>query len=153
MPGDEDEAEDPSARSESGGAFRDVLLVASGLLVGVLLALYLADPDGDAAQLGADDADADAESDDAELEERVLEAFANDPILSERAIEIGSLPEGVITLDGRVHSRREVTYASTIAGGTPGVAGVVSRLLVRADEQDDIPDGDEARGAGAPAAE
>ncbi len=146
----EDAAEDPSApRSDSEWALRDLLLVAGGLLVGVLLGIYLADPGEEAAPVE----DAEGASEDAELEERVLEAFANDPVLSERAIEIGSLADGVITLAGRVHSRREVTYASTIAGGTPGVAGVVNRLLVRVDEQDEVPDADEGRDAEAPAAE
>jgi hypothetical protein len=145
----EDAAEDLAApRTESGG-LRDLLLVASGLLVGVLLGIYLADPGDDPAPFATDEDD----SEDAELEERVLEAFANDPVLSERAIEIGSLSDGGITLAGRVHSAHEVTYASTIAGGTPGVVRVVNRLLVRADEQDEIPDPDEARDAEAPAAE
>ncbi|MEO7367605.1 MAG: hypothetical protein ABIZ36_06595, partial [Gemmatimonadaceae bacterium] len=33
-----------------------------------------------------------------ELEERVLEAFRNDPILSERAIDIGAIDEGIVEL-------------------------------------------------------
>src|ERR1700754_2212220 len=40
---------------------------------------------------------------DSGLEERVLEAFRNDPILSERAIDIGAISDGVIELAGWVN--------------------------------------------------
>ena len=36
------------------------------------------------------------------LEERVLEAFHNDPVLAERAIDIGAIGTGVIELTGWV---------------------------------------------------
>lgn len=54
------------------------------------------DPDSD------DDFDTPAVSLDGaeELEERVLEAFRNDPILSERAIDIGADEAGIIELTG-----------------------------------------------------
>jgi hypothetical protein len=70
-----------------------------------------------------------------ELEERVLEAYRNDPILSERAIDIGAIDEGIIELTGWVHAPEEATHAVTIARGTPGVETVVNRLAVR-DEED-----------------
>ena len=42
-----------------------------------------------------------------ELEERVLEAFINDPIMSERAVDIGALGEGIIELTGWVYTDDE----------------------------------------------
>src|SRR5690606_901111 len=82
-----------------------------------------------------DDADYDDEdyepTEEEELEERVLEAFRNDPILSERAVDIGALGSGVIELTGWVHEPEESTHAVTITRGTPGVETVVNRLVVR----------------------
>jgi hypothetical protein len=69
------------------------------------------------------------------LEERVLEAFNNDPILAERAIDIGTLGSGVIELAGWVDSDDEAEHAMTIARGVPGVDTVVNRLLVDDEEQ------------------
>lgn len=71
----------------------------------------------------------------AELEERVLEAFRNDPILSERAVDIGAIGEDVIELTGWVHTDDEADHAVTVARGTPGVGTVVNRLLVGEEEQ------------------
>lgn len=70
-----------------------------------------------------------------ELEERVLEAFRNDPILSERAIDIGALGRGTIELTGWVHAPDEATHAVTITRGTPGVETVVNRLTVREEDE------------------
>jgi hypothetical protein len=74
----------------------------------------------------------DAEEDDVDsiLEERVLEAFRNDPILSERAVDIGSVGEGTIELAGWVHTEDEAQHAVTIARGIPGVETVVNRITV-----------------------
>jgi hypothetical protein len=74
--------------------------------------------------------DADEEDEDAVLEERVLEAYRNDPILSERAVDIGAIGEGVIELAGWVHDEGEVAHAITIARGVPGVETVVNRMAV-----------------------
>lgn len=71
----------------------------------------------------------------AELEERVLEAFENDPTLGERAVDIGALGEGVIELSGWVHTDDESEHAVTIARGVPGVETVVNRLTVGEDEE------------------
>lgn len=68
---------------------------------------------------------------DQRLDARVLEAFANDPILSERAVEIEEDGDGRILLHGRVHAAREVALAVTIARGVPGVSDVRQRLRVR----------------------
>jgi len=70
-----------------------------------------------------------------ELEERVLEAYHNDPILSERAIDIGAIDEGIIELTGWVYAAGEAEHAVTVARGTPGVDTVLNRLTVRAEEE------------------
>jgi len=77
-----------------------------------------------------EDADEIDEEDEA-LEERVLEAFRNDPTLSERAIDIGAIGDGIIELTGWVHQADEATHAVTITRGVPGVETVVNRLDVR----------------------
>ncbi|MEO6865818.1 MAG: BON domain-containing protein [Gemmatimonadaceae bacterium] len=69
-----------------------------------------------------------------ELEERVLTAYHNDPILSERAIDIGAIDEGIIELTGWVYAASEAEHAVTVARGTPGVDTVLNRLAVRAEE-------------------
>ena len=68
------------------------------------------------------------------LEERVLEAFRNDPTLSERAVDIGAVGEAIIELTGWVHSDDEAHHAVTITRGVPGVDTVVNRLEVREEE-------------------
>lgn len=65
------------------------------------------------------------------LDARVLEAFANDPVLAERAVEIEEADDGRIVLHGRVHSAREVAHAVTVARGVPGVTAVKQKLAVR----------------------
>src|SRR6476620_10315196 len=47
-----------------------------------------------------DEVESEMDEDDQELEERVLEAFRNDPTLSERAIDIGAIGDGIIELTG-----------------------------------------------------
>src|SRR5207237_5779995 len=69
-----------------------------------------------------------------ELEERVLEAFRNDPTLSERAIDIGAVEDGIIELTGWVNSDEESHQAVVVARGVPGVETVVNRLVVSPDE-------------------
>jgi hypothetical protein len=69
------------------------------------------------------------------LEERVLEAFNNDPILAERAIDIGSLGSGIIELAGWVDNDSEAEHAMTVARGVPGVDTVVNRLLIDDEER------------------
>jgi len=69
-----------------------------------------------------------------ELEERVLEAFRNDPILSERAVDIGAVEDGIIELTGVVNSDDESHQAVVVARGVPGVDTVVNRLTIGAEE-------------------
>ena len=77
------------------------------------------------------------ETEGSELEERVLEAFRNDPILSERAIDIGGIGEETIELAGWVTSEEEAELAVVLARGVPGVSTVVNRIAV-GDEEDRI---------------
>ncbi|HTJ22284.1 MAG TPA: BON domain-containing protein [Gemmatimonadaceae bacterium] len=72
---------------------------------------------------------------DESLEERVLEAFRNDPVLSERAIDIGSISEAVIELAGWVETDDEAEHAVTIARGVPGVETVVNRIAIGDEER------------------
>lgn len=69
-----------------------------------------------------------------ELEERVLEAFSNDPVLQERPIDIGAISDGIIELTGWVNAESEVQHAVTVARGVPGVDTVVNRVGVRPEE-------------------
>lgn len=69
-----------------------------------------------------------------ELEERVLEAFRNDPILCERAIDIGAIEEGIVELTGWVNADDESHQAVVVARGVIGVETVVNRLAVHAQE-------------------
>ena len=69
-----------------------------------------------------------------ELEERVLETFRNDPILSERAVDIGAIGRGIIELTGWVHAEDESHHAVVVTRGVPGVETVVNRLTVREEE-------------------
>ena len=81
-----------------------------------------------------DEIEEDVERDE-ELEDRVLEAFRNDPILCERAVDIGSLGPGIIELAGWVENDDESQHAVTLAGGVPGVTTVVNRMMVGAREE------------------
>jgi hypothetical protein len=70
-----------------------------------------------------------------DLEERVLEAFRNDPILSERAIDIGGIGEGTIELAGWVTTEEEAEHAVVLARGVPGVVTVLNRIAVGEEEE------------------
>jgi osmotically-inducible protein OsmY len=83
-----------------------------------------------------EDDEIEGEERDEELEDRVLEAFRNDPILCERAVDIGSLGPGIIELAGWVESDEEAQHAVTIARGVPSVATVVNRVTVGAREEE-----------------
>ena len=69
------------------------------------------------------------------LEERVLEAFRNDPILSERAIDIGGIGEATIELAGWVTTEDEAEHAVTLARGVPGVSTVLNRIAIGEEEE------------------
>jgi hypothetical protein len=77
-------------RGAAAGASEDALRGAHGV----------ADEEDEFADVEEDELE--SEDYDESLEEHVLEAFRNDPILSERAIDIGSLSDAVIELAGWV---------------------------------------------------
>ena len=128
-----------------------LLYLAAGAVLGLAAGLVVADRFGGFSSItaklrervgrvrDADDEESDAEldEDDEALEERVLEAFRNDPTLSERAIDIGAIGDGIIELTGWVHEPDEATHAVTITRGVPGVETVVNRLDVRLGEPED----------------
>jgi len=104
----------------------------------------LIDEDGDdIGRTAATDADEDFNGMDASdeddttplIEERVLEAFNNDPILAERAVDIGAVGDGIIELAGWVDTDDEAVHAMTIARGVPGVDTVINRLLIEEEEE------------------
>ena len=74
---------------------------------------------------------------DAALEERVLHAFRRDAVLSERAIDIGAIGEGIIELSGWVETQDESELAMAVTRSVPGIVTVVNRLFVGADEEDE----------------
>jgi hypothetical protein len=124
-----------------------LLYLAAGAVLGLAAGLVVADRFGGFSALtqkvrdrvgrrfddaqDEDDLDSEVDEEDEALEERVLEAFRNDPILSERAIDIGAIGDGIIELTGWVHEPDEATHAVTITRGVPGVETVVNRLDVR----------------------
>jgi hypothetical protein len=135
-----------------------LLYLAAGAVLGLAAGLVVADRFGGFSSLTAklrdrvgrlrdydDESDSEIDEEDEVLEERVLEAFRNDPVLSERAIDIGAIGDGIIELTGWVHEADEATHAVTITRGVPGVETVVNRLDVRvagsevAEEIDDDP--------------
>ena len=75
------------------------------------------------------------ESESSGLEEHVLEAFRNDPILCERAIDIGGIGAATIELAGWVTTDDEAEHAVTIARGVPGVQTVLNRIAVGEEEE------------------
>ncbi len=79
--------------------------------------------------------DSDSEVNEA-LEESVLRAFRRDAVLSERAIDIGAIGEGIIELSGWVETREESDHAMAVTRKVPGIITVVSRLFIGADEED-----------------
>jgi len=109
--------------------------------------------DGHDEALDDEDSDEDDEDDDGDisadeiLEDRVLDAFSNDPILAERAIDIGAINAATIELTGHVFAAAESERATTLARGVPGVTTVVNRLAIRADEQDEDEFADERAAA------
>ncbi|MDF2771496.1 MAG: transport-associated protein [Geminicoccaceae bacterium] len=136
-----------------------LLYLAAGAVLGLAAGLVVADRFGGFSALTKkvrdrvgrlaefDDEDYEDEvelnEDDEALEERVLEAFRNDPVLSERAIDIGAIGDGIIELTGWVHEPDEATHAVTITRGVPGVETVVNRLDVRTATSEDAMDIDD----------
>lgn len=97
----------------------------------------------------ADDELVDEERD-TDLEDRVLEAFRNDPTMSQRGIDIGSVGRGIVELSGWVDTDDEAEYAVTLARGVPGVVTVLNRLGV-GDEEEALAEAARRRAEGDPA--
>jgi hypothetical protein len=151
-------------RDDDSSSSRGLLFLAAGAAAGIALGVFLAQRAGgfsalssqvrerlgagdllrrrgraEAAHGVAEDEDEgdDFEADEAEeLEERVLEAFRNDPILAERAVDIGAVGEGIIELTGWVHDESESDHALVLTRGVPGVTTVVNRLDISSEEQE-----------------
>ncbi|MGH7625617.1 MAG: BON domain-containing protein [Gemmatimonadaceae bacterium] len=68
--------------------------------------------------------------DDMSLEEHVLDALEEDPVLSERAIDIGAIRDGIIELSGFVSTPEEADLATRVVERVAGVESVVNRLEV-----------------------
>jgi len=135
-----------------------LLFLAAGAVLGLAAGLVVADRFGGFSALTSkirervgrhrddddlEDDESEVEEDDEALEERVLEAFRNDPILAERAVDIGAIGDGIIELTGWVHEPDEATHAVTITRGVPGVETVVNRLDVRVAGSEEDTDMDE----------
>jgi len=145
-----------------------LLYLAAGAVLGLAAGLVVADRFGGFSALTSkvrdrigrlreEDEDYEADEDtedevdeDEALEERVLEAFRNDPILSERAVDIGAIGDGIIELTGWVHEADEATHAVTITRGVPGVETVVNRLDIRLADAEDSMDIDDDSNAPLP---
>ena len=67
---------------------------------------------------------------DRELQDQVLAALEFDPL--DRAAIGVTVSHGVVTLQGRVRSRREVWLAERVTHSVPGVRGVANELEVEA---------------------
>ncbi|MEX0912065.1 MAG: BON domain-containing protein, partial [Gemmatimonadota bacterium] len=65
-----------------------------------------------------------------QLEDVVLRAFLDDPVLSERGVDIGAISHGIIELSGSVWTDDEADMAVALANRIPGVRTVVNRLDV-----------------------
>jgi hypothetical protein len=95
---------------------------------------------------GEDDVEEEAVDGEALLEEEVLDAFENDSVLGERAIDIASVGTGVIELSGWVRSESESRRAEVVARQVNGVQSVVNRLSSEDEvETQPPPDVDEER--------
>ena len=142
-----------------------LLFLAAGAVLGLAAGLVVADRFGGFSALTSklrervgrqfDDDDIDEneveiDEEDEALEERVLEAFRNDPVLAERAVDIGAIGDGIIELTGWVHAPDEATHAVTITRGVPGVETVVNRLDVRLAGSEDPTEIDDDPGAPLP---
>jgi hypothetical protein len=64
------------------------------------------------------------------LEDRVLDAFLADGMLSERGVDVGAISEGIIELSGSVWTEEEADRAVHLANSVRGVRTVVNRLDV-----------------------
>jgi hypothetical protein len=89
---------------------------------------------GEGEEMDGDETEQSFTSADPDLEDRVLAAFTNDPVLCERAIDIGAISAQTIELTGTVYTDDEYEHATVVTRGVPGVESVVNRLSIRQDD-------------------
>lgn len=65
-----------------------------------------------------------------DLEDRVLDLFRADELLSERGVEVGAMSAGIIELSGSVRTREEAHHAVEVARRADGVNTVVNRMEI-----------------------
>lgn len=65
------------------------------------------------------------------LEQRVLEALRDEPVLGSRNVEIAVVGDGVVELTGTVHAIDEISRAAAVVRSVPGVGMVLNRIEVR----------------------
>jgi hypothetical protein len=70
-----------------------------------------------------------------ELEDRVLDAFLGDAVLSERGIDVGAISHGIIELSGSVWTAADSQHAVQVANRIPGVTTVVNRMSIETDQE------------------
>ncbi len=73
----------------------------------------------------------DQDEGESELEKRVRQAFDNDPILHDLAIDIHATEGDIIDLTGRVRTDEESDHAGAIARDVPGVEVVFNMLEIQ----------------------
>jgi len=64
------------------------------------------------------------------LEDAVIEAFLGDPLLGDRAIDVGAVSRGIVELSGTVWTEDEAQLAVRLARRVAGVETVVNRMEV-----------------------
>ena len=67
------------------------------------------------------------------LEDRVLDTFLADSVLSERGIDVGAISHGIVELSGSVWTEEEADHAVHLANSVDGVKTVVNRLDVESE--------------------
>ncbi len=82
-----------------------------------------------------EDDEIDGDGSDDPLEEQVLAAYRDDPILSERAVDIGAIGDGIVELAGWVNTEEEAEHAIAVARAVEGVETVVNRLAIGEEEE------------------
>ena len=136
-----------TAGAVAGFAVGVVVAQKMGGLSGIAARISRRFPDDDGSELhhgyGEDDLE-ELQADSAMmLEEEVLDAFENDPVLSERAIDIASVGTGVIELSGWVRNEAESRRAEAVTRRVTGVDAVVNRLSSEDDVDTQPPERDD----------
>lgn len=136
-----------TAGAVAGFAVGVVVAQKMGGLSGIAARISRRFPEDDGSELhhgyGEDDLDELEADSGVLLEEQVLDAFENDPVLSERAIDIASVGTGVIELSGWVRDEAESRRAEAVTRRVTGVEAVVNRLSAEDDVETLPPEHDD----------